>query len=565
MEIISRPFNGRNYWRRRGYKLLDGATTTNKRKLQVVKLRGDDSSSSPSRFWRLKKAPIKLRRLKMIFCSPKSLWNKFKDGYINMMLRLAGEVGYLTAGSAFQAKRITKARKVPIKYSNEEFESRLVMEIYRALSTSRGLSEIASSHILISTLSNELFDINSNFHNQFNAHLLKESSQDILQSHYYQVVSPLMEKDVSPSPCKHNASMSSSHSSPVESESFILSPLPAQTDAGRSDTENENKINLQSLTSLIHSLLSEEDIKTPKLSPSANISSPRSTISANTTAINNNAIDTENRLYQARLTIESHLYQELLNRYGLALNRLHDLTRLAHSLRQENDLLRLANDDLTRRFSSFLSQTQLSLPHNRASSSTPHFLIDDLQRISIAREKNTLHENIFAEDVFSNADSPTSVIESDCLERGSSLDRTFLPKSISIRSSGYLKMTQPVASSDNAGTSRTSTLSHTPPNQLLDAAKVYVKEENAVEMEVYNQGMYKTELCNKWQETGVCPYGQECQFAHGLSELRPVIRHPRYKTEVCRMVLAGISCPYGHRCHFRHSLSQSERLMMGPR
>ena len=88
--------------------------------------------------------------------------------------------------------------------------------------------------------------------------------------------------------------------------------------------------------------------------------------------------------------------------------------------------------------------------------------------------------------------------------------------------------------------------------------KVYVKgeEERAVELEVYNQGMLKTELCNKWQQTGACPYGDDCQFAHGIAELRPVIRHPRYKTEVCRMVLHGVPCPYGHRCHFRHTLTE---------
>lgn len=81
-------------------------------------------------------------------------------------------------------------------------------------------------------------------------------------------------------------------------------------------------------------------------------------------------------------------------------------------------------------------------------------------------------------------------------------------------------------------------------------------------MDVYDQGMSKTELCNKWQETGACPYGDNCQFAHGIKELRPVMRHPRYKTEVCRMMLAGDGCPYGHRCHFRHTLTDQERLMM---
>lgn len=83
-------------------------------------------------------------------------------------------------------------------------------------------------------------------------------------------------------------------------------------------------------------------------------------------------------------------------------------------------------------------------------------------------------------------------------------------------------------------------------------------QEEPVELEVYKQGMFKTELCNKWQQTGACPYGDQCQFAHGIAELRPVIRHPRYKTEVCRMVLAGIVCPYGHRCHFRHALTEQE-------
>lgn len=95
--------------------------------------------------------------------------------------------------------------------------------------------------------------------------------------------------------------------------------------------------------------------------------------------------------------------------------------------------------------------------------------------------------------------------------------------------------------------------------------RVYVpggkREEVAAEFEVYNQGMVKTELCNKWQENGTCPYGENCQFAHGIKELRPVLRHPRYKTEVCRMVLAGDICPYGHRCHFRHTLTDQEKLI----
>ncbi|KAH0661298.1 hypothetical protein KY284_026229 [Solanum tuberosum] len=72
----------------------------------------------------------------------------------------------------------------------------------------------------------------------------------------------------------------------------------------------------------------------------------------------------------------------------------------------------------------------------------------------------------------------------------------------------------------------------------VDASRVYVKggtrkEEQPLEVEVYNQGMFKMELCNKCKETGAHPYGEAChQFSHGIEDLLPVIRHPLYKTEV---------------------------------
>ncbi|KAM7270663.1 hypothetical protein ACFE04_029877 [Oxalis oulophora] len=136
-----------------------------------------------------------------------------------------------------------------------------------------------------------------------------------------------------------------------------------------------------------------------------------------------------------------------------------------------------------------------------------------------------------------------------------------MPKSISVRSNGYLKTGR--AAGRGSGVIKKKT--HQPAASQLHRKKVYVqgtkKEEEALELEVYNQGMFKTEICNKWKETGTCPYDDHCQFAHGAGELRPVIRHPRYKTEVCRMILAGDNCPYGHRCHFRHQLTDQERFM----
>lgn len=77
-----------------------------------------------------------------------------------------------------------------------------------------------------------------------------------------------------------------------------------------------------------------------------------------------------------------------------------------------------------------------------------------------------------------------------------------------------------------------------------------------IEDEITGQNLYKTELCRSFEETGTCRYGTKCQFAHGMDEKRPVIRHPKYKTEVCKTFHTIGTCPYGKRCRFIHSLSE---------
>ncbi|KAI0226257.1 hypothetical protein LSAT2_023104 [Lamellibrachia satsuma] len=68
-----------------------------------------------------------------------------------------------------------------------------------------------------------------------------------------------------------------------------------------------------------------------------------------------------------------------------------------------------------------------------------------------------------------------------------------------------------------------------------------------------NSSRYKTELCRPFEESGHCKYGDKCQFAHGLAELRTLARHPKYKTELCRTFHTIGFCPYGPRCHFIHN------------
>lgn len=64
---------------------------------------------------------------------------------MNMMLNLAGNVGYLSTGNVFGEKRIPKARQAPVVYSSEEVERRLIFEIYKALQSLQASSELTHS------------------------------------------------------------------------------------------------------------------------------------------------------------------------------------------------------------------------------------------------------------------------------------------------------------------------------------------------------------------------------------------------------------------------------------
>ncbi|KAK1301767.1 Zinc finger CCCH domain-containing protein 9 [Acorus calamus] len=254
------------------------------------------------------------------------------------------------------------------------------------------------------------------------------------------------------------------------------------------------------------------------------------------------ASETENRLYLAKLTLQ---YQEMIDRYDLCVAHLQDMAVEAESLRRKNAELRLSNAELARRLSllsiASMQQQQHQQQMQAARSSYAAGIANDLKRLYVG-------------DGVLLGELPARVVERKP-------DRVTLPKSISIRSSGFVKM-------DRAGVRNGRLRVTSPLRELSQKAYEQAGEgdstfssttatagENTppLELEVYNQGTNKTELCNKWQETGSCPYGPRCQFAHGIAELRPVIRHPRYKTEICRMVLHGLRCPYGHRCHFRHS------------
>ncbi|KAG2625594.1 zinc finger CCCH domain-containing protein 39-like isoform X2 [Panicum virgatum] len=233
----------------------------------------------------------------------------------------------------------------------------------------------------------------------------------------------------------------------------------------------------------------------------------------------------ERRQRLARLALQ---YQEVVTCFEVCLSYLADTSNEAATLRRENDELRIANEDLARR---------IKMVGGR--------LVDEFSGLSLTEEH------------------PIPLLPLTPLPAPPAI-----PKSISVRSPVYLKMNQNGKHRPSKPTKLGSRVSVGMESGVNGEGELKGGEEqqpnSGLEFEVYNQGMLKTELCNKWEETGACPYGDQCQFAHGIAELRPVIRHPRYKTEVCRMVLAGVVCPYGHRCHFRHSINPTDLFPLHP-
>ena len=72
------------------------------------------------------------------------------------------------------------------------------------------------------------------------------------------------------------------------------------------------------------------------------------------------------------------------------------------------------------------------------------------------------------------------------------------------------------------------------PDAVINKSLISIRSSNNQLSREANSSRYKTELCRPFEENGTCKYGDKCQFAHGTSELRNLLRHPKYKTELCR-------------------------------
>ncbi|XVF20723.1 hypothetical protein REPUB_Repub12eG0027700 [Reevesia pubescens] len=132
MELLQKSFPTtlKRYWRRRQYQRINGEVIKHKKNIKIKRIGGGSR-----RFWRIKAIP----KLHWKIVSPIKLLTKLKHAYMNMMIKLAGNVGYLNTDNTFGGKRIPKARKGPMAYSSNEFQDRLVYEIYKSLIATREL------------------------------------------------------------------------------------------------------------------------------------------------------------------------------------------------------------------------------------------------------------------------------------------------------------------------------------------------------------------------------------------------------------------------------------------
>ncbi|KAI8030383.1 hypothetical protein LOK49_LG01G03483 [Camellia lanceoleosa] len=138
MDSLPNPFKGtlKRHWKRRQYGRLD-STTSNRKKIKITRFGG----RRPRRIWRIKTVP----KFQLKIASPSKLWKKLKNAYINMMLSLAGRVSSMSGEDVFcSGNRISVASRVPVACSQDEFENRLVIEIFKSLMVSKELGTTAS-------------------------------------------------------------------------------------------------------------------------------------------------------------------------------------------------------------------------------------------------------------------------------------------------------------------------------------------------------------------------------------------------------------------------------------
>lgn len=153
----------------------------------------------------------------------------------------------------------------------------------------------------------------------------------------------------------------------------------------------------------------------------------------------------QNSLYESCL-VQKH--QDTVNRYSMCFARLVEISKDIEALRQENSQLRAANIELQRQLNLILASH-----HSQFDGSSGHMTPFDMVNLNVFSGFHTGHNYGDGKENFPNNqeqevldESPTSVIENNS---AIPVERFSLPKSISVRSNGYLKMAQAATSGSN--------------------------------------------------------------------------------------------------------------------
>ena len=74
-----------------------------------------------------------------------------------------------------------------------------------------------------------------------------------------------------------------------------------------------------------------------------------------------------------------------------------------------------------------------------------------------------------------------------------------------------------------------------------------------------NPDRFKTQMCKAYKR-GSCLFAEQCQFAHGISDLRAPKVHQKYKTVKCKNYASG-NCSHGNDCWFLHENDAMEKTL----
>src|SRR6218665_3408941 len=77
----------------------------------------------------------------------------------------------------------------------------------------------------------------------------------------------------------------------------------------------------------------------------------------------------------------------------------------------------------------------------------------------------------------------------------------------------------------------------------------------------FDKTKLKTLLCRQFEEQGKCEFGLQCDFAHGVEELRK--SNPLFRTKPCERFVQTGHCAYGSNCYFIHTDNAKDDSLNG--